>query len=754
MSKTTAKWILFVSAILSLYFLVQVGKINFKYNFELFFPKNDANTLFFEDFKERFQSDRDFILIGLVNNEGIYRRDFLERIDSLTKDLEALENVNRVLSPTNAESYKVLPLYPGIYKQQILRFQEPKHYSRDSAKLHTDPNYLNTIVSEKGKAVCLVVEQSDDLNQESCFEISDASQLLLNKYHFDEQYIAGRCLGLAVYVRLIQNEVRLFVGTSVLLILVFLFIAYRKFWALWMPSVVVLLSVLWTVGLMSAMNKPIDLISNIIPTMLLVIGISNVIHLLSRFLDHMREGLGKVNSLKVSIKEVGTATIFTSLTTAIGFLSLTTSQVQPIIDMGLYTTIGLAFAFILTYTLFPALIVLNKGINATSINERENFWVSRLEKIYKVLIDRRNGVLIIWTLIAVIAGISASQLQVNSFLLDGLSADHPQRKAFHFFEKEFSGARPFELSVQYLKPADALSYEIISALDSIQNYLDSSYGVGSIISPVSILKNFNRTMHAGNQAYYSIPRDKKTYDKLIKQADKYQKSLKMEAFMDAGDQYYRFNGKLRDKGSLVLKEMNAKFEEYINLHFGNRLVAVMTGAPVMMDNTHEFIVKNVFRGLIGAILVIGLIMGLLFRSWRIVIISLLTNIIPLIITAGIMAAAGIEMRLSTSIIFIIAFGIAVDDSIHFLSKFSHEMKTGKTLDQALEKTFKTTGKAMIVTTLILSGGFLTLSMSEFLGTHYLGVYISLTLFIALLADLMILPAAIKLFIKKQGPSDE
>jgi predicted RND superfamily exporter protein len=188
----------------------------------------------------------------------------------------------------------------------------------------------------------------------------------------------------------------------------------------------------------------------------------------------------------------------------------------------------------------------------------------------------------------------------------------------------------------------------------------------------------------------------------------------------------------------------------MNQHFPKRFDATFTGAAVMMDNTHRYIVRNVIRGLLGAIILIGIIMGFLFRSWRIVIISLVTNIVPLIITAGIMSLNGIEMRLSTSIIFIIAFGIAVDDSIHFLSKFKHEIAAGKSRNEAIRRTFRTTGKAMIVTTMILSGGFLTLSLSEFLGTHYLGVYISLTLFIALLADLMILPCALQLFLPEKS----
>jgi predicted RND superfamily exporter protein len=448
----------------------------------------------------------------------------------------------------------------------------------------------------------------------------------------------------------------------------------------------------------------------------------------------------------MSIKEVGIATLFTSVTTAIGFMSLTTSNVQPVIDMGIYTSVGLGFSFLLTYTLFPAMVVLNKRLDVKSIEKTENFWYAHLENFYSYIIGRKIRILVIWSVVTLIAGITASQLRVNSYLLDGLNDDHPQRKAFRFFEANFSGSRPFELSVQLLGEGSIMSLENLHALDSIQNYLDTAYDVGSINSPVTLIKSFNRTIHAGSMDFYKLPNNDAEHKKLLKKLNKYGKKLNIEHYIDEEGGYIRMNGRMIDEGSILLNEKNIVFTAFMNQNFSTRFKATFTGAAVMMDNTHAYIVRNVARGLVGAILLIGIIMGFLFRSWRIVIICLVTNIIPLILTAGVMAFNGIEMRLSTSIIFIIAFGIAVDDTIHFLSKFKHEIRAGKYKNEALKTTFTTTGKAIIVTTMIISGGFLTLSFSDFLGTHYLGVYISLTLFIALLAVLMVLPSALQLFL--------
>ena len=746
MSRTKAWLILVLIIAISLFFLFQVLNIQFKYNFELFYPKNDPNTTLYRDFQRRFHSDKDFILVGLVNKAGIYNEHFLRKTNALTKKLEKIDNVVSVTSPCNAKTYKILPLYPGIYKQQVLRFDQPEYYAVDSARMRGDPNYFKTIVSEDAKSACVVIVQKDDLTQDESFKISDDVVATLSEFEFDETHVAGRSIGKTVYVRLIRDEMRLFVGSSVFLILIFLYISYRRFWGLWMPTVVVLLTVLWTIGLMAFTSKPIDLISNVIPTMLLVIGISNIIHLLSRILDHMREGLGKSNSLKLSIKEVGIATLFTSVTTAIGFMSLTTSNVQPVIDMGIYTSVGLAFSFFLTYTLFPAMVVLNKRLDAKSIEKTENFWYSHLEDFYSYLFNRKKRILVIWAVITVITGIAAGQLRVNSYLLDGLNDENPQRKAFRFFEANFAGSRPFEVSIQLLGDGDIMSLENIRALDSIQNYLDTAYDVGSITSPVTLIKNFNRTTHAGSMDFYKLPHNKNEHEKLLSKLETYGKKLNVDHFVDRKDNYARVNGRMLDEGSIILKEKNKHFNAFMDTYFSTRFKATFTGAAVMMDNTHAYIVANVARGLVGAILLIGMIMGFLFRSWRIVIISLVTNIIPLIITAGIMALNGIEMRLSTSVIFIISFGIAVDDTIHFLSKFKHEILSGKTKLEAIKKTYTTTGKAIIVTTLIISGGFLTLSFSNFLGTHYLGVYISLTLFIALLSVLTVLPTSLLLFL--------
>jgi len=741
-------WVVIIAVFtISIFFITQLSKLQFKYDFELFYPKNDVDTEFFNEFRDKFESDNDFVLIGIVNEDGIFDQAFLKKIESFVEELDSMVLIEDVISITNVESRKILPLYPGIYRKKILRINEPEFYKVDSAKLFGNPNYLHSIVSEDGKSVCIVLRQLDYLEEAACFEISDNISALLSSYDFDETHISGRCLGLSTYVRLIRSELRVFVGSSAALILLFLYISYRKLWGLWMPALVILFTVLWTIGLMSITGKPMDLISNVIPTMLMVIGISNVVHLLSRFLDYLRDGLEKMQALKRAYREVGVATIFTSLTTVIGFLSLTTSNVQPVIDMGLYTAMGLGIAFLLSYTLFPSLIIVQDRLSAQQIGE--SFWKRYLQVFYIFLSHRKKRILFLWICIVCLSIVGSSRLRVNSFLLDGLQIEHPQRKAFSFFEKHFSGSRPFELSLELLnKDEDAFSLSNLHALDSIHQYLDSVYGVGSINSPLIIIKNLNQTINAGSASFYRIPINQREHKKLMRKLDTYSKKIHLEKYFDDQNYVMRISGKILDEGSIVLNPKDESFYQFIDLHFSDRFLAKLTGAATMMDNTHAYIVRNVIRGLIFAIIIIGMIMGFLFRSSRIVIISLLTNLIPLIITAGIMGFYGIDMRLSTSIIFIIAFGIAVDDSIHFLSKFKREIMLSNSVEEAVQNTFMTTGKAIIVTTLIISGGFFTLAMSSFLGTFYLGLFISVTLFIAMLANLMILPGCLLLFYKK------
>tara|TARA_B100000508_G_C11465450_1_gene281710 strand:+ start:2172 stop:4427 length:2256 start_codon:yes stop_codon:yes gene_type:complete len=736
--------------VITLVMLWQLISLGFNYDFEAFFPRNNDDTEFFREYRTQFESDNDYVLIGLVNERGVFQKDFLTKVDSLTKLLNTLNNVEMVVGPTNVKEFRRYSMYPALVEKPYINLNESSTYARDSAKIFRTQELVNTLFSDKSSAVAILVKHKQLLDNEGCKQLSIEVKELVQAFKFDEAHYAGRGLGQTIYIDLVQNETLIFLSSGMLLVFLFLFIAYRSFWGIWMPLSVVGLVVAWTVGVMVLTGKEIDLMTNIIPTILMVIGISAVIHLLTHYLSLRRLGRNREEALIDSVKQVGFATFLTTLTTMIGFLTLLNSSVQPIVDLGIYASIGLVFSFILTYTWFPSVLLIHKPIYSDREAKYTDFWNSILVTIDGFVQRKYKFIAIISLAVALVAGYGSLLIKKDNYILEGLKSDHPQQQDFLFFENNFSGARPFEMKI-WLTDSNASFFDrsVLNQLDVLHHYLDTVYGVGGLVSPVSIIKNSNKIWYGGKEEKYVIPESDKRLAKLEKDLYRYNKQVNTNIYLNRNHREARVVGKIPDWGSFIVNNRNSELEAFSGSKLDTNLIKYrLTGSATLMDINTNYVASNVIEGLFMAIGIIGIIVGLLFRSIKMALISLVPNVFPLVLCGGIMGFFSIDFNLPTSIIFIIAFGIAVDDSIHFLARLRQELNNNNNLSVALSRTFASTGKAIIVTSLILSGGFLTLCLSDFLGTFYIGLLICITLVIALVCDLLLLPAVILLFYKK------
>ncbi|UTW61913.1 MMPL family transporter [bacterium SCSIO 12741] len=515
-----------------------------------------------------------------------------------------------------------------------------------------------------------------------------------------------------------------------------------------MPLSVVGLTVLFAVGVMVLTGKDMDLISNVLPTILMVIGIADVIHLLTNYLNRRREEKSRTKALMSSIREVGFATLLTTVTTMIGFLTLLNSNVQPVIDLGIYACIGLVIAFGLTYTWFPAILMWHKKIVPPSEKRNRDFWKLQLIGIYRLVTKRKVEILVGSAILLGIGIWGTSKIVKNNYILEDLKSDHSQVRDYRFFEENFAGARPFEMAL-WIKDTQRSVFdaEVLAEIGKIDQYLKDEYGVGALVSPVVLVKNTNKVLHGGKDKYYSVPKNPKKLARLEKDIVRYQKQMDLGRYINLETGQMRLSGNIPDWGSLLIKGKNDSLDQFMAQEVNLDLLGYrVTGSATLVDINTQFVSSNVVEGLFLAFVLIGILVGFLFRSVKMALISLVPNVLPLLLTGAIMGFAGIDLKLSTSIIFIISFGIAVDDSIHFLSRLRFELsRPNATLRWALKKTYLETGKAITITTLILSGGFLTLCFSDFLGTFYIGILISLTLFSAWILDLLLLPALILVF---------
>ena len=467
---------------------------------------------------------------------------------------------------------------------------------------------------------------------------------------------------------------------------------------------------------------------------------SDVIHLTTHY-RNMLSKMSKKEALKHSIKRVGLATLLTSLTTLVGFLSLLTSAVKPIIELGIFAAVGLLIALFLTYTCYVALLYLLPFQLEESDHKKNAVWKSKMLNINIFVKKQRNQILWFSLALTIVCAGLTSQLEINNFLLEDLRESHPQKVAYRFFEEKFGGARPFELAVWTKNGNSILDSNSINELKKVEHFLKQEYPVDIQLSPVTVLSETNRIINGGKLEELKIPTEKRAFNKLVNAVNRASSSEESKRVFSQNKDTSRISGTIGDWGRRSILDRNEKFYNYVAENIDTNLLQFrITGSGHLLDLNTEKVSSNVIEGLILAIALIGLIVGLLFRSFKMTLISIIPNVVPLLITAAVMVMFGIDLKISTAIIFVISFGIAVDDSIHFLTRFRLEMKQGKTVDEAMEVTFTDTGKSIVITTLIILSGFISLCASSFLSTFYIGFLISITLIGALICDLLLLPA--------------
>ena len=749
MSKRLAKIILSLVGIVTIGLAFAATTLSFDYNFENFFPYGDEDLEYFLDYREAFENDNDYLLIGIKNNEGIYDSLFLNKLNAVTQQLDSLSLTTEVLSLTNFRNPIITPMGPIM--APVLHIDKPAGYAKDSAFIATYPAINGTLISPNGTATAIVVRHVQQISKAKADSLMQQVDRILEKAAFDEVHVAGKVKAQAVYVSRMQKEFVWFASLSILLVVIFLWFTYRAAWGVLVPLLVVLLAVIWTLGTMALLGKKIDIMMALLPTIMFVVGMSDVVHLLTKYIEELRNGLPKREALKITVKEIGLATFLTSLTTAIGFLTLLTSNIKPIRDFGLYVAIGVFIAFSLTFLVMPAVLTLVKTPKVVNKAENKLLWTNTLRNAFSRIIQRRKLIWVVSAVVLLVSAIGITRLEQNTFLLEDIRENDPLKQDFYFFDRNFGGNKPFEMAIQLQDTSRTLfDPAVLNQLQIVETYLTDSFGAANLVSPLLLAKGGNMALNGGQPSYFKIPEEKYAQNRLFGLLKRLPQSTQNIPIISKDGNVGRFTGRSPDWGSQASIIKTAQLQQFLAQHTDSTLVKFrLTGTSVLIDKNAGYILDNMLEGLGIAFIVIALIAGLLYRNLVIVFIALLVNILPLLLIAGFMGWADVYLKASTSIIFTIAFGIAVDDTIHFLSKLKLELNNGRSLPYAIKHTYMYTGKAIIITSIILAGGFLTLLFSDFGSTFYTGLLVSLTLIFAVLADLTLLPVLILTFIKNK-----
>lgn len=743
-------WILLVLLAATVFLSFQIRNLRFDYDFEKFYPANDPNTEFYFEMRDKFASDNDFLMIGIPSEGKTFDPIFLKKIDKYTKLVEKDSLVQFALSITNQD--EIFLLQGGsTARKPYIDFQDFDR-KRDSLRVFKNKELMNTVVAADASALGIYVRHKDFLSKKNSDLLIGSIKNNAKKSGIGNVILGGRTVGQRYYIEVMTSEMLLFLGLSAVLVVLFLAIAFRSVWGILIPQVVILLSMAWLIGGMGLFNEPINIILVTLPSVMFVVSMSDTIHLVSRYLDALRVSNDRYEAIMVAVREVGLATFLTSLTTAVGFFSLLFVNVSPVKSFGIIMGIGVLIAFFITFLTLPILFYYFPGPKYVTKAKSNHFWKRLLERWFTYVFRNPKKILITGLIFVVLGTIGAFYIVPNNYLMDDIHPKEQIKKDFVYIDEHFGGVRPMAVILELKDSTKSVwDLELLGQIEEVQDYLEEEMRVHIRGSLVTAIKLMNRGANLGDSNYYCLPISNKKLRSYKRNLRLAQQGKVLRTMLDSTERYVMISGTLPDVGNQKFKKMNAAFDKFMKTtELSKTMEYKVTGSAMLIDKNMSYLASSMVQGLLLSVFIVALIIGFIYKSVRILIISLVPNLLPLVVIAGIMGYFGIELKTSTAIIFTIAFGIAVDDTIHYLGKFKYELMKGKSVMYALKRSYMTTGKAMILTTLILCSGFMLLVMSSFMGTFYMGILLCITLFIALIADLTILPALLLLFYKKRG----
>ena len=748
MYRKYSKLAIIVIILISGFSFVPLKDLKFDFNLEQFFPVNDPDLKFFQEYTQRFSSDIDneYIYIGLTNNEGIFEYEFLNKVDTLTKHIFSIDSIISVYSVTNSFYNEV---ERGNFKQTpIIHYHEPEKYESDSIRLFGSNEFKEFMISKDGKSITVSAFNTLNLSDAEKSDLLSDIKSKIDELDFDKTYFTAKILVEETYLKEIQSNLTVYLSISLVLICITLWLLFRSFKSILIPLITIIFSISWTFGLISWFGYPIDIISSLLPPVLAVICMSDVIHLYSKYIEELRAGTEKIQALKNTFNDIGIATFFTSITTAIGFFALGFSDIVPIRLFGVFAGIGVLLSFIIVLVFILGISILTNEPVIVSKLSYQTRWNRFLSGSLVYVLNNKLIVVLVTAIFLLGSGYFINKIELNSSLLQEIPKDNPILEDYHFIETQFSGTRSFEMALE-LKDTNStfLDINIISEIDQINSFLKDSCEVGMLVSHVSFIKTARQAFDGGKESGFKIPESEQDVYFLCNKIMQTQWGGEFTRFMSLDKKHARISGKLPDLTTQEFEKLTRKFDYFFNANnFG--VDYKMTGAGVLIDKTTFSLPKNMIIGLIIVFAVISIIVGVMFKSVKMIFMVLLTNSIPLIFMAAVMGLMRVYLKADTSIIFAVSLGIVVDDSIHYLSKLKLELLKGRSVIYAVKRSYLSTGKAMITTTILLLTGFMPLLFSSFGGAYYIGLLVSLCLVFALVIDLSLLPILIVLFYKR------
>ncbi|MDA9804182.1 MMPL family transporter [Flavobacteriaceae bacterium] len=713
-------------------------------------PDDHVVNLEYNTFLNKFGEEGNLVILG-VKDSTLFTPEKFKAWNKLSQDILKFEEIDFTISVgdllklekrKDTTAFRLVP----FIKDSIFTDKNLKNYQYEL--YNKLPFYNGLVYSPNKKSIRTAIYMDKSIINTSVrrdFIIDDLIPII-NKFEEDTG-IKVRKSGMP-YIRTLNaqniiDEIGLFVGAALLVTSLLFFFFFRSFRATIIAMFTVIIGVMWAFGILGLLEYEITVLTALIPPLIIVIGIPNCIFLINKYQQEIKLHGNKAKSLQRVITKVGNATLMTNLTTASGFATFILTNSVLLKEFGVVASINIITIFLLSLIIIPIIYSYLPPPKDKHLKHLGKNWIVQFVNWTEHMVkNHRIAIYVISVSILCISIIGINNIGISGSIIEDMPKKTEFFKDIKFFEKEFEGIMPLEVLIDTKRKKGVLSLASLKRMDKLQNYIDEVPELSKPLSVVELVKFSKQAYYNNNPEYYQLPNSQERTFLLSYANSETKKTHFLENYVDSTGQFARITTFMKDTETERFDRIEEDLKSEIKKIFPTeRYNVILTGKALVFQKGTKYLVNNLIVSLSLAVFLIALFMAWMFRSFKMILVSLIPNLLPLIITAGLMGYIGVPIKPSTILVFSIAFGISVDDTIHFLAKYRQELIANKwKIRKSVYAALKETGVSMLYTSIVLFFGFSVFAISSFGGTVALGILVSITLLFAMLSNLLLLPS--------------
>lgn len=759
--------IIIVIVFLTLFLGFQWRNLNMTYTEANLLPKKHIVNQQYQDFLDKFGEEGNLIVIGFKDNTFFTPKAF-EAWNELMTSLKTAKEVDLVVS---LNDLKKLEKDTIAQKFQLVNFIDQSQTDKTEylqkikyELFHQLPFYEGLLFNKETGSIRSAVYLKKNIVNTAARKTFIIENLVPKIEKFEKTTNIDLRVSGMPYIRTInaenmKGEIGLFIGAALFITSFIFFLFFRSFRATFISICILLLGVIWSFGTLGFFQYRITILTAIIPPLIIVIGITNCIFLINKYQQEIKNHNNQAKALQRVISKIGVSTLMTNLTTAAGFATFMITGNDLLFEFGLVTSINVITVYLLTLCIVPivySFMPLPKEKHLYHLSK--NYISSFLDWVENIIKFKRSRIYIIYLVLLAFSVVGVMQMKVSGSLIGEMPKSASFFKDILFYEKEFKGVMPLEIMIDTQRKKGVMKLSTMKKMDELQQTIAQIPELSKPVSVVNLVKYSKQAFYNGNPDYYQLPTSQEQAFILsyAKNATKNTKDNLMKSYIDSTGQYARITTFMKDIGTEDMARVENQLKSKIDKIFpADRYKVTLTGKALVFQKGTTYLVNNLIESLIFAIFLIAALMAYLFRSVKMVMASVITNILPLCITSGLMGYFGIPLKPSTILVFSIAFGISVDNAIQFMAKYRHDLiQNNGRVKKSVFSALRETGISTFYTSIVLIFGFAIFTLSSFVGTIALGGLISCTLLFAMFANLLVLPALVLTFEKKKAKKEE